>query len=172
MHRATKPDSETVIGSNCFLMVNSHVGHNCMVGDEVIIANGALLAGHVTVGDKAFISGNCLMHQYVRVGTLSLMQGGAAISQDLPPYIIAAHEGNAMCGLNTIGLRRAGFTPEQRLELKKVYRLLFRSGHNLREAVALARKDFNGGPGEGANRFCGDHEARDLRGRGSGEWWR
>ena len=146
VHRSTKADGETVIGSHCFLMVNSHVGHNCAVGDGVIIANGALLAGHVTVGDKAFLSGNCLMHQFVRVGTLSLMQGGAAISQDLPPYTIAAHEGNAMCGLNTIGLRRAGFTPAERMELKKLYRLLFRSGHNLREAVALGRKEFGSGP--------------------------
>lgn len=146
VHRSTKPDSETVIGSHNFLMVNSHVGHNCVVGDGVILANGALLAGHVTVGDKAFISGNCLVHQFVRVGTLALMQGGAAISQDLPPYTIGAHGGNAMCGLNTVGLRRAGFTPAERLELKKVYRLLFRSGRNLGEAVALGRKEFTSGP--------------------------
>lgn len=146
VHRSTKVDGETVVGSHNFLMVNSHVGHNCAVGDGVIVANGALLAGHVMVGDKAFISGNCLIHQFVRVGTLALMQGGAAISQDLPPYTVAAHGGNAMCGLNTVGLRRAGFTPEERLELKKIYRLLFRSGHNLREAVGLARKEFGGGP--------------------------
>lgn len=146
VHRSTKTDGETVIGSRCFLMVNSHVGHNCAVGDEVILANGALLAGHVTVGDKVFISGNCLVHQFVQVGRLALMQGGAAISQDLPPFVIAAHVGNAMCGLNTIGLRRAGITPEERMELKKAYRLLFRSGHNMREAVELARKEFHGGP--------------------------
>lgn len=146
VHRSTKLDGETVVGSNCFLMANSHVGHNCAVGDGVIMANGALLAGHVTVGDRVFISGNCLIHQYVRVGTLSLMQGGAAISQDLPPYVIAAHVGNAMCGLNSVGLRRAGVTAEQRMELKKIYRLLFRSGLNLREAVAQAQKEFTGGP--------------------------
>jgi len=146
VHRSTKPDGETVIGSSCFIMVNAHVGHNCAVGDGVIIANGALLAGHVTVGDKAFISGNCLTHQFVRVGTLALMQGGAAISQDLPPFTVGSHGGNTMCGLNTVGLRRAGFTSEQRMELKKLYRLLFRSGHNLREAVALAQKEFTAGP--------------------------
>jgi UDP-N-acetylglucosamine acyltransferase len=146
VHRSTKLDGETVIGSHSFLMVNSHVGHNCTVGDGAIVANGAMLAGHATVGDKAFLSANCLVHQFVRVGTLALMQGGAAISQDLPPYTVAAHGGNAMCGLNTVGLRRAGLTPEERLELKKIYRLLFRSGHNLRAAVALARKDFGGGP--------------------------
>jgi UDP-N-acetylglucosamine acyltransferase len=146
VHRSTKADGETVIGSDCFLMVNCHVGHNCVVGDGVILANGALLAGHVTVGDRAFISGNCLIHQFVRVGTLALMQGGAAISQELPPYIIGVHGGNAMSGLNIVGLRRAGFTPEVRVELKKVYRMLFRSGLNLREAVEMARKEFKSEP--------------------------
>jgi UDP-N-acetylglucosamine acyltransferase len=145
-HRSSKPGEETVIGSHNFLMANSHVGHNAKVGDGVILANGALLAGHVTVGDKAFISGNCLVHQFVRVGTLALMQGGAAISQDLPPYTVAANGGNAMCGLNMVGLRRAGLTPEERTELKKAYRLLFRSGHKLRDAVALGQKEFTGTP--------------------------
>jgi UDP-N-acetylglucosamine acyltransferase len=146
VHRSTKVDGETVIGSNCFLMANSHVAHNCVVGDGVIIANGALVAGHAVVGDKVFMSGNCLVHQFVRVGRLALMQGGAAISQDLPPFVIAAHVGNAMCGLNSVGLRRAGFTGEERMELKKAYRLLFRSGRNMREAVAQAQKEFVSGP--------------------------
>lgn len=146
VHRSTKTDGETVIGSHCFLMVNSHVGHNCVIGDGVILANGVLLAGHVTIGDKAFISGNCLIHQFVRVGTLALMQGGAAISQELPPYIIGVHGGNAMSGLNTVGLRRAGFAPEVRMELKKLYRLLFRSGRNLREAVEMGRTEFKSEP--------------------------
>ena len=106
-------------------MVNSHVGHNVCLGDHVILANGALLAGHVEVGDRAFISGNCLVHQFVRVGTLALMQGGAAISQDLPPFTVARGD-NGLCGLNIIGLRRAGFTAAERLELKKLYHQLFR----------------------------------------------
>jgi UDP-N-acetylglucosamine acyltransferase len=111
----------------------------------VILANGALLGGHVVVQDRAFISGNCLVHQFTRVGTLSLMQGGSAISQDLPPFTIALRD-NEVCGLNVIGLRRAGFTAEQRLELKRLYHLLFRSGRNVREALAEARKDFNSAP--------------------------
>jgi UDP-N-acetylglucosamine acyltransferase len=141
VNRSTTPAEETVIGSHNFLMINSHVGHNCTVGDHVIIANGALLSGHAQVGDRAFISGNCLVHQFVRVGTLALMQGGSAISKDLPPYTIARGD-NGICGLNVIGLRRAGMTAEERLELKKVYRLLFRSGRKLREAAAEARKEF------------------------------
>jgi len=142
VHRSNKAEEETVIGSHNFLMANSHVGHNSRVGDYVIIANGALLGGHVVIGDRAFISGNCLMHQFVRVGTLALMQGGSAISKDLPPFTVALRE-NEMCGLNTIGLRRAGVSAEERLELKRLYRFLFREGRNLRAAVEAAQKKFS-----------------------------
>jgi UDP-N-acetylglucosamine acyltransferase len=141
VHRAAKADGETVIGSNNFLMANSHVGHDVRLGNHVILANGALLAGHVSVDDRVFISGNCLVHQFVRVGTLALMQGGAGISKDLPPFTIARGD-NGICGLNIVGLRRAGFTAEQRLELKRLYHALFRSGKNLRDAVEGAREDF------------------------------
>ncbi|MGD0814430.1 MAG: acyl-ACP--UDP-N-acetylglucosamine O-acyltransferase [Verrucomicrobiota bacterium] len=145
VHRSARAGEATVIGSHNFLMVNSHVGHNAVVGDHVILANGALLAGHVEVGDRAFISGNCLVHQFVRVGTLAIMQGGAAISRDLPPYTVARW-GNGMCGLNAIGLRRAGLTAEERLELKKLYHHLFRSGENLSDAVSSARNEFTSAP--------------------------
>lgn len=145
VHRSNRPAEATVIGSHNFLMAHCHVAHNCHLGDHVILANGALLAGHVTLGDRAFISGNCVVHQFVRVGTLALMQGGAAISQDLPPYTVACG-GNRICGLNTVGLRRAGLTPAERLELKQLYRTLFREGQNLREVVASARARFCSGP--------------------------
>ena len=142
VHRSTKIGEQTRIGSGNLLMAGSHVGHNCAVGNSVIMANGALLAGHVTVGDRAFISGNCLVHQFTRVGTLSMMQGGAAISKDLPPFSVSVlGTANRLCGLNIIGLRRAGFTAAERLELKRLYRFLFRSGRNLREAVAAALAD-------------------------------
>ena len=142
VHRSTNADGETVIGSHNYLMANCHVGHNCQLGDHIIIVNGALLAGHVTVQDRAFISGNCIIHQFTRVGTLTMMQGKAGIGQDLPPFTIA-HGINRICGLNVVGLRRAGFTPEQRIELKRLYHLLFRSGKNLRAAIEEAQKNFN-----------------------------
>jgi UDP-N-acetylglucosamine acyltransferase len=141
VHRSSGADEETVVGSNNFLMVNSHVGHNARLGNFVILANGALLAGHVEVGDRAFISGNCLVHQFVRVGTLALMQGAAKISKDLPPFTIARGD-NGICGLNVVGLRRAGFSPSERHELKKLYHLLFRRRQNLSGALAQAQKDF------------------------------
>ncbi len=146
VHRSNKPEEDTVLGSNNLLMAHCHVGHNVRLGNQVILANGALLAGHVVVEDRVFISGNCLIHQHVRVGRLAMMQGGAAISQDLPPFVIAACGPNAMCGLNIIGLRRAGYTTEQRLELKKLYRALFRSGRKLGEALDLARAQFQSEP--------------------------
>jgi UDP-N-acetylglucosamine acyltransferase len=137
VHRSTKTAEETAIGSHNFLMANSHIGHNSIVGDSVIIANGALLGGHVTVEHHAFISGNCLIHQFVRVGTLALMQGGSAISKDLPPFTIARGP-NGICGLNIIGLRRAGYTAEQRQELKRLYALLFRGPKHLSQALTEA----------------------------------
>ena len=145
VHRSNQPAEETVIGSRNFLMAHSHVAHNCRLGDQVILANGALLGGHVTLDDRAFLSGNCIVHQFVRVGTLALMQGGSAISKDLPPYTVARGD-NGICGLNTVGLRRAGLTPATRLELKQLYHALFRGGRNLRAAVADARKTFSSAP--------------------------
>ena len=142
VHRSNQAAEDTVIGSHDFLMANSHVAHNCHLGDHVIVANGALLAGHVSLGDRAFVSGNCVIHQFVRVGTLALMQGGAAISKDLPPYTVARGY-NGICGLNTVGLRRAGLPSAERLELKQLYRVLFREGGKLRAAVASARVKFS-----------------------------
>jgi UDP-N-acetylglucosamine acyltransferase len=147
VHRSTKLDAKTIIGSRNFFMQHSHVAHNCVIGDDVILAGGALLAGHVVVQDRAFLSGNCLVHQFCRVGTLAMMQGGAAISQDLPPFTMLS-QGNVMCGLNVVGLRRAGFNAEERLELKRLYHALFRSGRNLRTAIAEAQKKFTSAPAQ------------------------
>ena len=142
VHRSNKLAEDTVIGSHNFLMANSHVGHNSQLGDHIIIANGALLGGHVTVQDRAFISGNCLVRQFTRVGMLAIMQGGSAISKDLPPFTIARGD-NGICGLNSVGLRRAGLTAEQRLELRKLYHALFRSGERLQTALATAKRNFS-----------------------------
>lgn len=145
VHRSNKLSDDTVIGSNGLYMAHCHVGHNSILGDHVILANGATLGGHVTVGDRAFLSGNCLVHQFVRIGALALMQGGSAISKDLPPFCIARGD-NGVCGLNVIGLRRAGFSASDRLELKQLYRLIFREGRAFREALAEARAKFTSAP--------------------------
>ena len=141
IHRATKPDGETIVGSNNLLMANVHVGHNSHVHDHVILANGVLLAGHVTIFDRAFLSGNAAVHQFVRVGTLAMMQGLSGVTQDLPPFAVSRAM-NEMCGLNIVGMRRAGINAADRLEVKKLYRELFRSGKNLRAAVTEAQGKF------------------------------
>ena len=142
INRSTTLGEETILGSDNYLMQHSPVAHNCVVGNHVILAGGALLAGHAVVQDRAFISGNCLVHQFTRVGTLAMMQGGAAISKDLPPFTLARGY-NSICGLNIVGLRRAAFKSEERLELKRLYHALFRGGQNLRTAVAGARAKFS-----------------------------
>ncbi len=147
VHRSNKDEEDTVIGSDNFLMANAHVAHNCQIANNVIIANGALLGGHVHIADRAFISGNCLVHQFVRVGSLALMRGGAAISKDLPPFTVALGD-NGICGLNIIGLRRAGFSADERLELKKLYHELFRSGQNLTKVAAACKSTFSSKPAQ------------------------
>ena len=142
VHRSNKLEEDTVIGADGYFMAHSHVGHNSVIGDHVTLANGALVAGHVELGDRVFLSGNCLVHQFVRIGRLAIMQGGAAISQDLPPFCIASGD-NGICGLNTIGLRRNGFGPDERTELKRLYHQLFRSEEGLLKAVAAARGQFS-----------------------------
>ena len=152
VHRSNSLAEDTVIGSNNLLMAGSHVGHNTRLGNHVVLANGALLAGHVTVDDRAFISGNCLVHQFVRVGSVALMQGGSAISKDLPPFTIARGD-NGICGLNIIGLRRAGVGSAERMELKKLYHRLFRSGQSIRSAVAGAGSEFPYAPSQAMIEF-------------------
>jgi UDP-N-acetylglucosamine acyltransferase len=145
IQRSNKIEEDTVIGSRNFIAHHSHVAHNCQIGNEILLGGGAILAGHVAVHDRAFISGNCLVHQFCRVGALAMMQGGSAISKDLPPYCVSLRQ-NEMCGLNVVGLRRAGITAEERRELKKIYLLVFRSGKIFREALAEAEKSFSSAP--------------------------
>jgi len=141
IHRSNKMEEFTQIGSNNLLMAHCHIAHNCVLGNHVIIGGGALIAGHASIADNVFLSGNCLVHQFVRVGRLALMQGSAGISKDLPPFTIA-QKGNELGGLNTIGLRRAGFSNEERLELRRLYHALFRSRLKLRDALEKAQAEF------------------------------
>ena len=134
LHRGTAPESSTVIGNDNFLMAGSHVAHNCKLGDHVVLANGALLGGYVEVGDRAFISGHCVVHQFVRVGELSLMRGLSGASKDVPPYSIVDWQ-HRVRGVNSVGLKRAGFDEQRIRAIKEAFRLLFRKGRNLSLAV-------------------------------------
>jgi UDP-N-acetylglucosamine acyltransferase len=130
VHRGTAEGSRTVVGSDCFVMTNAHIAHNCDVGDGVILATGAVLGGHVQVGARAFVSGNCVVHQHGRIGRLALLQGGARMSRDVPPFLIASGL-NRIRAVNVVGLRRAGFDASSVAALRRLYRTLFFRRQNL-----------------------------------------
>jgi UDP-N-acetylglucosamine acyltransferase len=134
IHRGTAPGSATIVGNHNFFMANSHIGHNCKLGDNVILANAALLGGYVEVGNNVFISGNCVVHQFVRIGDYSLMRGLSGTSRDVPPYAIIDWQ-HTVRGVNVIGLKRAGFDDKRIREIRDAFRVLFRKGRNLSLAV-------------------------------------
>lgn len=137
IHRGTAEGSATTLGNKNFLMVGAHVGHNCEIGNNVIIANNCLLGGYVRVDNGAFLGGGCVFHQFMHVGRLVIAQGGSAFSKDIPPFVIAA-ERNYVFGLNVIGLRRAGFSAEERDEIKAAFKLIYASGLNVSTALEKA----------------------------------
>lgn len=137
VHRGTEPESATVIGNDCFLMGLSHVGHNCVLGNQVILCNCCLLAGHVHVGDRAFLSGGVVIHQFTHIGRLAMFSGNARVSMDVPPFTLAA-ERNEIHALNLVGLRRTKISPEGVAELKKLFRLFYLSGLNGSQALKQA----------------------------------
>lgn len=139
IHRGTSEGSVTSIGDENFLMVGVHVGHNCAIGNKTIVANNVLLAGFVTIADQAFVGGGTTFHQNMRVGRLVMVQGSSAFGKDLPPFTLAA-ERNSVFGLNTVGLRRAGFSAAQREEMKRAFKLLYLSGLNTRQALEHSRQ--------------------------------
>lgn len=143
IHRGTKEGTETVVGKGCYLMAGSHLAHNVKLGNSVILANNALLAGYVDVGDNAFISGNVAVHQFVRIGRLAMLGGNGGVSKDVPPFCMTRSVArNCIAGLNVVGLRRAGFTPEQRAEIRAAFKVLYASGLNVSQAVVRLRAEF------------------------------
>ncbi|PYK06490.1 MAG: acyl-ACP--UDP-N-acetylglucosamine O-acyltransferase [Verrucomicrobia bacterium] len=137
IHRGNPEGSATKIGDKNFLMTGAHVGHNCALGNSVVIANNCLLAGHVRVDDGAFLGGGSTFHQHMHVGRLVMVQGSSAFGKDLPPFVIAA-ERNSVFGINVIGLRRAGFSAQDRDEIKVAFKLLYLSGLNISQALEKA----------------------------------
>lgn len=140
IHRGTQEGTTTVIGNDNFLMHNSHVAHNCQIGNYTIIAGGALLAGYVQVEDRAFVSGNCVVHQFVRIGAFAILRGLSRTSKDVPPFCIMDGT-HTVRGLNAIGLRRAGFDRERIRALRNAFSRLFRQKVNLKLAVAELRQE-------------------------------
>ena len=138
INRGTSHSHMTSVGRDAFIMSYVHLAHDCQVGDGVIIANGAQLAGHVVVEERVGISGLCAVHQFVRIGRHAYIGGLSRVTKDIPPYIKAAGSPVALYGLNSVGLQRNGFSDEVVRELKKAYRLVFRSELNVSQAIERA----------------------------------
>ena len=136
VHRGTFSKGQTVIGNNNLIMAYCHVAHDCVLHNHIIMSNTTQLAGEVEVDDFAIIGGGTLVHQFSHIGSHVMIQGGSRINKDIPPYVIAAREPIAYCGVNSVGLNRRGFTPEQIHTIQEVYRMIFQGGMNTTQAVA------------------------------------
>jgi len=133
--RGTQPESVTEIGDGNYIMTSGHIAHNCKIGNNCVIASCALVAGHVEVEDQAFISGGVVIHQYSKIGRLAMIGGNSRVNNDVPPFFLYSDFNVAPKGLNLVGLRRAGFAKEEIGALKSAYRILYRSGLKLEEAL-------------------------------------
>jgi len=139
IHRGTKEGTATTVGSGCFLMVGTHLGHNVSIADNVIITNNCLLAGYVDVGESAVLGGGSVFHQFMRIGRRAMIAGSSSFNKDVPPFVTANFR-NLLVGINVIGLRRGGFDAKTRIEIKRAFKLVYRSGLRVREALAEAEK--------------------------------
>ncbi len=141
VNASTGEGSKTIVGEDCFLMAYSHVGHNCRLGNEVIMANAASLAGHILIEDNAVIGGLVGIHQFVRVGTLTMIGGLSKVNQDVPPYSLSDGVPCSVVDINAVGLRRHGFSSETRQVIHRAFKILFKSGLATSHAVAIVRSD-------------------------------
>ncbi|MDE6248924.1 MAG: acyl-ACP--UDP-N-acetylglucosamine O-acyltransferase, partial [Paramuribaculum sp.] len=135
INRGTAAKGKTVVGNNCLIMAYCHVAHDCIVGDNVIMSNATQLAGEVQVDNFAVIGGGSLVHQFCHIGPHVMLQGGALVNKDIPPYVKAAREPIAYAGVNSIGLRRRGFSGEVIRDIQEIYRYLYLSGLNNSDAI-------------------------------------
>jgi UDP-N-acetylglucosamine acyltransferase len=141
VNRGTKASYKTVIGDNCLLMAYVHVAHDCVIGNNVILANAATLAGHIEIDDYAIVGGLAAVHQFVKIGAHSMISGGGMARKDIPPYTKAAREPLSYAGINSIGLRRRGFTSEQINQIQEIYRIIYRKNFNVSQAVSIIEAD-------------------------------
>ena len=146
IHRALKPGTSTVVGSHNYVMAGAHFGHDVVIGNNVICANGALLGGHVTVEDRAFVSGAVAVHQFCRIGRLAMVGGHARVVQDVPPYMLLDGHSGCVVGLNVVGLRRSGHSADDITALKAAYRVIYRRGLPWKDVLETLRREFADGP--------------------------
>jgi|SRR6218665_319282 len=141
INRGTKALGYTKIGNNCLIMATSHVAHDCIVGDNVIIANGCGIAGHVEIGDFVVMGGLSAVQQFGKIGKHVMVSGGSLIRKDIPPYVKVAREPISYAGINSVGLRRRGFTNDKIFEIQKIYRAIFQMKMNTTQAIEFIEKE-------------------------------
>lgn len=141
VNRGTRAGTLTKVGARCMLMANSHVGHNVNLGESVIAANGVAFGGYAEIGDRAFFGGNAMVHQFCKVGRLAMIAGFSVIVSDVPPFLMTRNLTSGVIGLNSVGLRRAGVSAEDRVALKRAFQLLYRSKLNRAQALERIRGD-------------------------------
>ena len=158
--RGTQPESETRIGDGNFIMTSGHIAHNAALGDNIVVASCALVAGHVEIESQAFISGGVVIHQFSRIGRLAMVGGNTRVNSDLPPFFLYSDFNAAAKGLNIVGLKRAGFSLEEIKQLKFAYRLLYREGLKREEALRRIESEL---PSE-HTRYLAEFVRRSKRG--------
>ncbi len=135
VNRGTASRGKTVVGDSCLLMAYSHVAHDCILGNHIIVGNSTQLAGEVEIDDWAIVSGGTLVHQFTRIGSHVMIQGGSRVSKDIPPFVTAGREPVSYCGINSIGLRRRGYNNDEIREIQDIFRYLYLSGLNTTNAI-------------------------------------
>lgn len=155
IHRGTKPDTDTVIGNQCFLMAFSHVAHNCILADSVTLANAVLLAGYVEVDSNTFMGGGAVIHQFVKIGRCVMIGGNAGVSQDVLPFcMVKSVSPNVLLGLNTVGMKRSGLNPEERKAVKRAYHIVYQEGLTPANAIRKIKDELSGTPAEEYVKFA------------------
>lgn len=146
INRGTVDKFKTVIGKNCLIMAYVHVAHDCIIGDNVILANCVQLAGHIEIGDHVFIGGTSAVHQFVKIGLHSMIAGGSLVRKDVPPFIKAAREPLSYAGVNSIGLRRRGYSNDQISDIQEIYRYIYLKGYNFSDAQRAVELELSATP--------------------------
>ncbi len=141
VNRGTKASGKTTVGNNCLLMANVHVAHDCIVEDHAILVNNVALAGHVEIGEWAILGGLSAVHQFVKIGKHAMISGGSLIRKNVPPYVKAAKEPTQYVGINSIGLRRRGFTNDTITEIQDIYRVIFQLMGNITKAIEFIERE-------------------------------
>lgn len=146
INRGTASKGKTAVGSNCLLMAYVHIGHDSLLGNNIIISNSTNVAGEITIDDFAIISGDVQIHQFVHIGGHVMISGGSLVRKDVPPYITVAHEPVSYVGVNSVGLRRRGFSNETILHIQDIYREIFVKEQNVAQALKFVESDINQSP--------------------------